>query len=199
MIIDKMEEGKKVWFTDGRFRDVGREGVILSFDKNNVSIMGTDEQMYEIKPYNCYESEKEMSFDLKMNQFAKNFSDTLDKTVHKYMDGCMDIMKNNVLKMTSEKAMIANEVKMKFQILGAGFREQIGSMADNFVNRTQKHTSEYINDTAKYLMLHTDLSQYEPGGINRTAKDFNDLSDNGISLSDADLAGIGVMDTRLKL
>lgn len=205
MMIDKMKEGKRIWFTerekdeDGRFHSVGREGLILSFDKNNVSVMGADEQEHNVKPYNCYESEKEMSFDLKMNQFTENFSDMLEGVARKYMDGCRDVVKNNVLKMTPGKEMIVNDMKMKLQMLGMGFKEQVSSMTGSFVDRTQRHTSEYINDTARDLMLHTDLSQYEPGGINLAAKDLEGLSDDGISLSDADLDGIEVQDIGLKL
>lgn len=205
MIPDKMKEGKRIWFTDrekdenGKFHSVSREGIILSFDKNSVSVTGTDKQVHEIKPYNCYESEKEMSFDLKMNQMAENFADMLEGVARKYMNGCRDIIKNNVPKITPEKEMIINDMKMKLQMIGAGFKEQVCSVTGSFVDGIQKHTSEHINETAKDLMLHTDLSQYEPGGINLAAKDLEGLSDDNISLSDADLAGIRVQDIGLKL
>lgn len=197
MSVRDMEVGKEVWFISkkpdekGRLRSFGGYGrvqEIMDDGKAKKAVldgMGGTEGQYTAYKFQCYDDQ----LDMKMDLGVEKLMDVMTDVSQKYMDTCKTLLHLEeqavMSQMPSGSELFLENIKLKMQIAGGQFKEQVMGVVDDFVKGTQKDSLARMSQDTKELAFHTDLSQYDPGWK--------------LDLTDEDIVGIGLDDPEVTL
>lgn len=175
--------GQTVWFEEvgkdekGHTTHFPASGEVVGFQekgflKGGVIVkQGEGENEKTTNRFILYPTKESVEEALMVNRFENAFIDKMTDFAEKYVDACKKIMnvtvKSQFDRMThgsspSQEAIIL-DAKMHLQMLGAKFKETATQLTNMFTDKVEQETFTKMPKETRELLLHTDLSQYEPG------------------------------------
>lgn len=171
MLMKNMTPGKQVWFQESGVNENGKterrmcQGMIMGLDGKKVSVqMEGEEKTRAFHPFQCFATQDELKSEMKWDLYMDTFQDKLCSAAEKYMGKCTDFLKGYTRSMVPQgQELLATEAGNKLKLAGSRFKESVSSFVDNFTGQAQDHTMSLMDRAAHHVMLHHDLSQFEPG------------------------------------
>lgn len=126
--------------------------------------MEGEEKTRAFHPFQCFATQDELKSEMKWDLYMDTFQDKLCSAAEKYMGKCTDFLKGYTRSMVPQgQELLATEAGNKLRLAGSRFKESVSSFVDNFTGQAQDHTMSLMDRAARHVMLHHDLSQFEPG------------------------------------
>lgn len=197
MNINEMKEGRQLWFRiDEKERGeivrkwVPRQGTVLGTTKGkglnlDTATLECDGERFEVKCVDCYADRKYMDRDIEWDKREDEFTEKVSNALDKYLDKAWDLAAGTikgVVKGSVDNALpdgavdTAKGMGRAMQLYGFQFRQNISTLTERFLGRTQEMCLTRLSDNLKERALHTDLSEYEPGKVFLEDKDLRSLS-----------------------